>query len=251
MSSSKITIAGAEKWFNDHDSSLFASAVFPEGIEKDLIVDAVIMRGGEFEVLYSDLDFMQNASARWARRWNRTFSKWITALQIEYEPLYNYDRTEQWTTVDDGTDLTTRNTQDLETRNLATSGNRTTETDTTGSSTDTGSGTSTDSVSAYNSSIFENDRKNDSTSSGTTSTESDQTQTETTGGTDTGTINTAGTGTVKIDRDNTNTRNGRAFGNIGVTTSQQMLQSELDLQYWNLYEHIADIYLNEFAIPVY
>lgn len=235
MSSSKITIAGAEKWFNDHESSLFAESTFPAGISKDLIVDAVIMRGGEFEVLYSDLDFMQAATTRWAQRWSRTFTKWYEALQIEYDPLYNYDRTEEWTTIDDGSDLTTRN--------LATSGNRTTETDSTGSSTDTGSGTSTDTVSAYNTNTFQNDRKNDSTSTGTTSTTTDQTQTETTGGTD--------TGTVKTDHDNTNTRTGRAFGNIGVTTSQQMLTAQLEVVEWNLYEHIADIYLNDFAIPVY
>ena len=40
-------------------------------------------------------------------------------------------------------------------------------------------------------------------------------------------------------------------GNIGVTTSQQMLQSELDIARWNLYEHIADLFCSEFCIMVY
>jgi len=47
------------------------------------------------------------------------------------------------------------------------------------------------------------------------------------------------------------TRTGRAHGNIGVTTSQQMLQSELDIVAWNIYEHITDLFLQEFVIPVY
>ena len=40
-------------------------------------------------------------------------------------------------------------------------------------------------------------------------------------------------------------------GNIGVTTSQMMLQSELDIARWNLYEHIADLFCQEFCIMVY
>ena len=219
MSTSKITVVGAEKWLNGNNSSLFEDAVFPEGIDKSLVLDAVIMRGGEFEILYSDVEYMKDASTRWAVRWNRTFSRWINALNVEYEPLNNYDRTDEWTTVDDGTDLTTRNLADSQQ----------------GSSTDTGTGTSTDTVSAYNSNTFQNDRKNDSSSSGSTTTS--------TSGTETGTVN--------VDHDNTQTRTGHAYGNIGVTTSQQMLQAELDIAQWNLYEHIADIYLQEFAIPVY
>jgi hypothetical protein len=219
MSTSKITIVGAEKWLNANDSSLFENAVFPSGIDKSLVLDAVIMRGGEFELLYPDIEYMKDASTRWAARWNRTFDRWINALNVEYEPLNNYDRTEEWTTTDDGSDLTTRNLADSQQ----------------GSSTDTGTGTSTDTVSAYNSNTFQNDRKNDSTSSGSTTTS--------TSGTETGTVN--------VDHENTNIRSGRAYGNIGVTTSQQMLQAELDVALWNLYEHIADIYLNEFAIPIY
>ena len=40
-------------------------------------------------------------------------------------------------------------------------------------------------------------------------------------------------------------------GNIGVTTSQQMLTQELELGYWNVYEKITELFLQEFVIPVY
>ena len=49
----------------------------------------------------------------------------------------------------------------------------------------------------------------------------------------------------------TNTNELTRRGNIGVTTSQQMLQSELDIATWNLYEHIADLFVTEFCIMVY
>lgn len=46
--------------------------------------------------------------------------------------------------------------------------------------------------------------------------------------------------------------NYRIHGNIGVTTSQQMLESELDLRSrWNLVEYIADQTIAEFTFGVY
>ena len=53
---------------------------------------------------------------------------------------------------------------------------------------------------------------------------------------------------------NTIVRNPRelhAFGNIGVTTSQQMLQSELDIALFNIYKKITNMYMCELTIPVY
>lgn len=62
--------------------------------------------------------------------------------------------------------------------------------------------------------------------------------------------------TDSTDRTNTtinndSEHNGRIHGNIGVTTSQQMLTQELDLGYWNLYQRITQLFLQEFVVPVY
>ena len=61
------------------------------------------------------------------------------------------------------------------------------------------------------------------------------------------------TGTIKDDGGSKNNakHKGHIHGNIGVTTSQQMLQSELEIAQWNLYEHISDIFLSDFVIPIY
>ena len=44
---------------------------------------------------------------------------------------------------------------------------------------------------------------------------------------------------------------GTVDGNIGVTTSQQMIESELRLRYNNIYNMIADIYVKELFVAVY
>ena len=54
-----------------------------------------------------------------------------------------------------------------------------------------------------------------------------------------------------MTNDSDSEHNGRIHGNIGVTTSQQMLEQELDIGYWNIYERITDLFLREFIIPVY
>lgn len=41
------------------------------------------------------------------------------------------------------------------------------------------------------------------------------------------------------------------YGNIGVTTSTQMLEDYLRVERWNIYEHIADIFCDEFCIAIY
>lgn len=52
--------------------------------------------------------------------------------------------------------------------------------------------------------------------------------------------------------DTGNKRKGRAYGNIGVTTSAQMIQGEIDVRSANVYAQlIADAFRTEFCIMVY
>lgn len=65
------------------------------------------------------------------------------------------------------------------------------------------------------------------------------------------TTDTDTTDSTSTTIDNDSEHNGRIHGNIGVTTSQQMLTQELDMGYWNLYERMTQLFLQEFVIPVY
>lgn len=178
-------------YFTMRGDDLFKHLSFPEGIDRDAAINTILLRGAEFEVLYSNGDFMQKAIGNWSKIWNRTFDKWQKALQVEYNPLENYDR------IEDSTDTNT------------------------GTIKNTGTQDALSKVSGYNSDSLKDD--------GATTREDDLTQTN----------------------NLTLTRKARTHGNIGVTTSQQMLQSELDIAAWNLYEHIADIFLKDFVLPVY
>lgn len=207
MSSAKVTLIAMNTFFANAGGDLFQGLTLPEGLAKDTLTNNILLQGGEFEVLYSDPFFLQNAISIWADREADTFERWVNALAIEYAPLENYDRHENWTdTLDsDGTSRTT-GTNDTST-----------------------SGTVTTDVSAYDSSTYQ--PKDKVTTSETIDNDTTENNTST--------------------LDNTGMHAGRIHGNIGVTTSQQMLEAELDLGYWNIYSRITDMFLKEFCIMIY
>lgn len=120
--------------------------------------------------------------------------------------------------------------------------------DTTAHSTDTD-----DKTTSYTESTTDTDDWTRQGTEGTTGTDDRTTTfTESTTGTDDRTTDTHGT----VDTDTTNDRDfdsaEHSWGNWGISqTSQKLLQSELEVRYWNLYDHISDIFLDEMAVRVY
>ena len=229
MASAKITLTSFYTWFNTASVSddLFKNLNLPEGIDKDTLVGNILMRGGEFEVMYSDPYFLQNLIGIWSSKWYRTFDKWVKALAIEYNPLENYDRMEEW--------QDTRNNHGSET----TSGSLGRTTSDSLSRTATDGGTTETKVSAYDSSTYQpSNQVTVNNSSGFTDTGS-------------GTLNDTTSGSTTTSFGEGAKHEGRVHGNVGVTTSQTMLESELQIAEWNLYEHITDLFLSEFVIPIY
>ena len=94
MSSAKITLFTFARYMQQHEDDLFKNLNVPSGINKDTLTENILLRGGEFEVVYSDPLFMQYAIGTWSRKWYRTMDKWLQALAIDYNPLENYDRYE-------------------------------------------------------------------------------------------------------------------------------------------------------------
>lgn len=203
MATAKITLFGMYKWMQLNDDDLFSSLTVPTGINKQTLINTILTNGGEFETLYADADFMKNMIGLWSDKWQRTMQKWYEALAIDYNPLENYDRMEEW------------------------SDNKLEHAVASDASNQSGSGNVTNQKSAYDGTGYQNHDKADSTSSGT---------------------NNATTNTVA---QGSSTHGGRTHGNIGVTTSQQMLQAELDVVRFNLYNEIADVFLMELCIYTY
>lgn len=246
MAQSKVTLIGLENYLNPQ-RSVFDNMVLPEGIEKDVLIGSIVLRCQEFELLYSDPEFMIDAVNIWSRKNYWTFDKWVKALSIDYDPLYNYDRTEEYTDTHSGkfgrtgTGSSSNSSDYTRTDNLSQSDDHT--------RTDNLSSTLTHSEKAFNDTTLVTSSQDSTSDSGTQRMAGTVTNTGTqrNAGSDTGSVSNNENGTD----DYTNIHKARLFGNIGVTTSQQMLQSEFDVARWNMYEHIADLFCQEFCIMVY
>ena len=57
-----------------------------ENFDKDTLLSAIIMKGGNFEPLYTNPSYFYTMCAMFWKKWERTFEKWFDALDIEYNP---------------------------------------------------------------------------------------------------------------------------------------------------------------------
>lgn len=203
---SKLTLIG----LYNYDNTALDNLSFPAGIDKDTAISTILLRCGEFELIYPNLDFMRSMCDIFSKKHAWTFKKWIDAINISYDPLNNFDRHEDYSDTHSGTDTTTGSTSG------STSPAQTTE---------------TNEVSAFDSTGYQPKEQNKLT------------------------VNAAGSDSSSSSGSMTHgeviEHTGRLYGNIGVTTSQQMLQSELDIARFNLYDQIADIFCEEFCLMIY
>ena len=283
MSIAKITLIGMYQYMNDQNDPLFKNLAVPANMDKDKLIDAILYRGAEFGVLYADPYFMQSMIKIWSDRYYRTLDRWVTALSLEYNPIENYDRMEEWSDAGsrskkgaasrtgsqigiDGRE-NSGNAQDVRASESSQNTVNTNNTTQTTAGSKTSDQTNENRVSAFDSSNYENKDKQTTAGSNADVTAS---QTGSTGGSDvSGKANDVETHStsdkqsgedrrITAEQSNDNeeeghvtSHTGRLHGNIGVTTSQQMLQAELDISRFNLYDEAAYLFLNEFCIYVY
>lgn len=243
----------------NYDPSIFDDLSLPAELDKDLVTDNIMLELGELELLYNDPNMMKFAISRWSSKELKKWEELYDTTVLDYNPIENYNRT------DDFTDTETRDlaTSNIETRDLAETDNETRDlatgvignTNTSDIDVETGANSVLKETAAYNApSLVSNSL--DTETRGTTNTKTvgtDTTQTGTDTGTvdasktDTGTVADAGTdsGTIEMRKV------GNAKGNIGVTTTQQMIQQEREVVEFNIYDYIVDSFKLRFCILVY
>lgn len=225
------------------DSGLFSEMVYPSGFtadEKQTTVGNILAECAELECLFADPDAMKTMIGLWSKLNISVWERIFTASQLEYNPIENYNRTELETVSDDRTD--THSGNDI---------NRLSGTDTettSGSNTQTNAGTDTqtNSITSYDSntqyvhdtSAFQHGHTVTDNGSGSASTNYGKTETLTHG--------------EKVVHEGDITRNNHTSGNIGVTTSQQMLEQEIEVSAkLNVIKMIVESFKERFCLLVY
>ena len=205
---------------------------------------------------------------------------------LKYEPLQNYDRTEEVTnktertgtgdtTFGSRTDTsTTNNTTNIGAQDNTNTDNETTKigtinTETNSSTSKKGSESNEKEVAPYDAETYYNQEKN--TLSFTNRTDTNTSATTTDARTDTRNNNSTEKIGARIDTTESSTSNNfgghtdatsrnenetythksHMYGNIGITTSQQMLESEREVAYFNFVSIVAHDIIKLIAICIY
>ena len=225
MAQSKITLIGLESFLEPN--SVFDDLTLPEGIDLETLKGTIFLRCQEFELLYPDPEFMRSAVKIWGMKNYWTFNKWVELINKQYDPLYNKDYFEEYTDSHKGAESgsgTSSQTDDH------------TRTDNLKSETD---GTVTHAEKAFNDSNMVDISKD------TTDGEVKHTGTQR----DAGSL--SGTYSDSKNDSYVNNHTYHGYGNIGITSAQELFQRQAEVARFNLYEQIADLFCQEFCIMVY
>ena len=172
------------------DQHILDNFQLPASVDKDILFPDLLAECAELEIIYPDPSVFKTVLKSWSGHRVKSWDRMAKAAEIQYDPLENYDRREEWT--------------------------------------DTGSGTTNSSVKNYSAGYNPNN-------TGDPPGMVQQEQAD-------GSGNNSGV----------SAHSGRVHGNIGVTTSQQMLTQELEVSdRIDIYRVIIQDFKGRFCIPLY
>ena len=219
-----------------YDKTLFDNIVLPDGIDKDNLVSDIMRNSGDLYPYHQVPEYLKRNITFWFSRRLFDFDRMYKSLRMEYSPIENYDRIEDIKREykDSGTD-----TETLTLGSSTTSSHTGTDTDST-----QGGGSNEKGVSAYNEDGYTNREKDTETHNSNNT----QTYNSTVTNTESGSDKTQ----TDYGKQRTETENTRIHGNIGVTTSQQMIESEMSLRAkYDIYKIISREFEREFLVQIY
>lgn len=201
------------KYLNSQTPSvdLFGGMTLPTGMDKQTLIDSIMLKGAEFEPIYSDADTLIYAIEAWSKKWKRTLEKWYNASVAQYNPLDSFERYEEWSDDKAGTRKDVGSSSDV--------------------SASKSSGTSEGNKAAYDSASYSpvdqtvDDNETDTSSASQTNNEGNSTESA-----------------IHV---------GREHGSEGAATPQSQIEAEWKVATLNLYDSAADLFLGELCIFVY
>ena len=194
------------------DNSIFDHFAVPPEIDRQLVIDNLLMETAELEILYPSPSFLKLAIQRWSAKELPIWQELYDTTTYVYNPIHNYDRTE------DGWD---ERVPDL------TYGKGTTDTSDT-----RGLDTTMASQRAFNdgSGLVDVDKQIFDHGSGVT------------------TVHTGADTETGSDK---TTHHMEISGNIGVMSTQEMIQKQRDVVQFNVIDEIIRSFKERFCLLIY
>lgn len=190
----------------EYDNTLLDNLVLPSSLDRDTIINNLLVETAELEVLYSDIDMLKATIGFWSKKQLPIWEHMLETTQYEYNPIWNKDGT----------------ITEVETRDLSNKGK--------GTNVSNPATTSTHDVAGFNNA---------------NSSEKTYSYSDTMSGSnkDTNDYEEANTGTIKHER--------KEQGNIGVTSTQYLIEEERRIAEFNIIDYIITDFIKRFCLLVY
>ena len=215
----------------EYDPSIFDDLEVPTGIDKNVVIGEICVQCAELEILYPNFDILKMCIKNWSKANAYTWQKLYDTTQLDYNPIWNVDAE------------ITDSQEDDHSRTYSDTGNdsRITSRHSTGSNNETINITDLESVQGFNSENWQPAKQNNRTGTDNVSlTSNDSIE-------DGNTINHSGNERTEGTTDHTIKRT----GNIGVTTTQQMIEQEREIAKFSIINYIAVSFKERFCLLVY
>lgn len=253
----------------NEDPTILDSTYFPlpEGIDHTTLDPLLLAETAELELLYPEPNTLKTVIYAWSMARNPAWAKMLEALESEYSPIENYDRSEEWTDTRNLTDNHTGSeSREIAGQSAATSTGQEASTNTgqeastsTRQEATSSAGSDTETVVGYNDTDWTNKGKHETAESLNSS--SNSTNNISTSGEENRSTSTTNSLSTSDNENRTDqaadTHTGtiqhtsRIHGNIGVTTAQQMITAELELRKLDVYNIIIKEFIKMFCLGVY
>lgn len=219
-----LSILGLHNYTN---GAVWDELILPEGIDREVLIGNILLECAELEVIYPDPDIMTSAIGLWSAAELDSWRKLHATTTLDYNPIWNKDGTVTESEVNHrlhkelGSDDEEFRSEGSSSRGQYDTGDVTTK------------------VSAYDAGTFQDREKNSTTANSTEHVIADNVnKTE-----------------RDVDRDNMDSDDRyyerRETGNIGVTTTQQMIKEEREVDQFHIDDYIVQSFKKRFCLLVY
>lgn len=238
----------------EYDNTILDFFHYPdkwETADKDVFVNKLLLDTAELEILYPDANIFKTAIKYWSAAEVQNWNKLYDTTVLKYNPIWNKDgtvtETEKHIKNNNYTDVTDGKIAD----HSVTNGNQNTETSGKENTDTTNNTNEKNYVFGFNSDNAAQSGETVTDDTGRTNTDrSENTKTNSSANTDATTTNNTNfkhDEKENIDREYTR----KEQGNIGITTTQQMINEEREVDKFNLMDYIIDRFKQRFCLLVY
>jgi hypothetical protein len=77
----------------EYDNTLFQGLQLPEGLDREAVINEILLQCAELELLYPSVDTMKLAITTWSLANQYTWQKLYDTMVVEYNPIWNVDAT--------------------------------------------------------------------------------------------------------------------------------------------------------------